>query len=108
MASSRQRDIMIDEHAQDLLHHFARLLIFGISRDQDRLPTEMAPHALDRDRWHKFVEYVLRAKASASDFAEPARDAERVRVLLTQYGVTPEGATYWATEFRRQWERLEG
>lgn len=52
---------MIDEHAKDLLEHFARRLIFGISREQDRLPCEIAAHTFDEGRWQDLVGLCRRA-----------------------------------------------
>jgi len=98
---------MIDEHAKVLLKSFARCLTLGISRDEHRLPLETAPHPLDRGRWGDFLGSVCgQPKTTAPDTLETAQDADQIRTLLVEYGVSPEGATFWAGEFRREREGL--
>ena len=101
---------MIDERGKDLLESLARHLTLGISREEHRLPLEMGPHPLDRGRWCDFFDHVIGpSKEPPENAMEVARDAELIRTLLLQYGLSPAGATHWASEFRREregcWER---
>jgi hypothetical protein len=93
---------MLDKPVQVLLKSVARHLIFGISREEDRIPLEMAPHAPDRRRGDDFFAHVVkRCHAPIRPNVEVAREAELIRTLPIRHDLALEGATSWVTRFRR-------
>ena len=100
---------LIDETTKAALKRFARLLILGISRPENRTPLELAPHPYDHKRWRRFFEYVFRRAATVEDLKTAVADADTVEALLIAYGLTPTGAAHWVEQYRREllgWLRM--